>query len=208
MRPSFWEMNVSPLSLGRVAVRYPGAHEPKMPNVSKYRATKPRIEDADVHVRWVKSCPEAASELSPVHLSTAEVARTRCMARPARQERRGSARSSPGSGRSSRQPSRFCCLINRTWFSVHTGPSSDRPSTQTAPVRPRVGPFCHRSICRQCDKILTAGSHRNSAPGPYPPPVGRSASLHRRRCARGSGRNQVRPNACHSRRSHVRATAP
>jgi hypothetical protein len=40
------------LSLGRVAVRYPGAHEPKMPNVSKFRATKPGIEDADVHVRF------------------------------------------------------------------------------------------------------------------------------------------------------------
>src|ERR1700730_4190322 len=34
------------VSLGRVAVRKPGAHEPKMPNVSKFRANKPRIEDA------------------------------------------------------------------------------------------------------------------------------------------------------------------
>ncbi len=39
------------LSLGRVAVRNPEAHEPKMPNGSKFRATKPRIEKADVHVR-------------------------------------------------------------------------------------------------------------------------------------------------------------
>jgi hypothetical protein len=37
------------LSLGRVAVY---AHEPKMPNVSRFRATKPRIEDAGVHVRF------------------------------------------------------------------------------------------------------------------------------------------------------------
>ena len=36
-------------SLGRAAVRKPVAHEPNMPNVSKFRATKPRIEDADVH---------------------------------------------------------------------------------------------------------------------------------------------------------------
>src|ERR1700694_4922777 len=33
----------SDVSLGRVAVRKPGAHEPKMPNVSKFRANKPRI---------------------------------------------------------------------------------------------------------------------------------------------------------------------
>src|SRR6266849_9054437 len=39
------------VSLGRVAVWNPGAYEPKMPNVSKFRATKPRIEEADVHVR-------------------------------------------------------------------------------------------------------------------------------------------------------------
>ena len=62
MRPSFWEMNMSPLSLGRVAVRYPGAHEPKMPNVSKFRATKPGIEDADVHVRFA---PEAVGHECP-----------------------------------------------------------------------------------------------------------------------------------------------
>jgi hypothetical protein len=40
------------LSLGRVAVRNPGAHDPKMPNVSKFRATKPKNEDAGVHVRF------------------------------------------------------------------------------------------------------------------------------------------------------------
>jgi hypothetical protein len=47
----FWGMNIS-TSLGRVAVRNPEAHEPKMRNVSKFRATKPRIEEADVHVRF------------------------------------------------------------------------------------------------------------------------------------------------------------
>jgi hypothetical protein len=35
------------VSLGRVAVRKPGAHEATIPNVSKFRATKPRIEDAE-----------------------------------------------------------------------------------------------------------------------------------------------------------------
>jgi hypothetical protein len=42
------------VSLGRVAVRKAGAHEPTMPDVSKFRATKPRIEDADVHVRFAR----------------------------------------------------------------------------------------------------------------------------------------------------------
>jgi len=59
------------LFLGRAAVQKPGTHEPKMPNVSKFRATKPRIEDADVHVRFgSKSCPQAelaASLLIPQH---------------------------------------------------------------------------------------------------------------------------------------------
>jgi hypothetical protein len=40
------------LSLGRVALQKPGAHEPKMPNASKFRATRPRTEDADVHVNF------------------------------------------------------------------------------------------------------------------------------------------------------------
>jgi hypothetical protein len=40
------------LSLGRVALQKPGAHEPKMPNVSKFRATRPRTEDADVYVNF------------------------------------------------------------------------------------------------------------------------------------------------------------
>jgi hypothetical protein len=39
------------LSLGRVAVRNPEAHEPRMANVSKFRATEPRIDGADVQVR-------------------------------------------------------------------------------------------------------------------------------------------------------------
>jgi hypothetical protein len=42
------------LSLGRVALQKPGTHEPKMPNVSKFRATKPRTEDADVYVNLGK----------------------------------------------------------------------------------------------------------------------------------------------------------
>jgi hypothetical protein len=32
------------VSLGRVALRKTGAHEPTMPDVSKFRTTKPRIE--------------------------------------------------------------------------------------------------------------------------------------------------------------------
>jgi hypothetical protein len=35
------------VSLGRVAVRKPGAHEATIPNISKFRATKARIEDAE-----------------------------------------------------------------------------------------------------------------------------------------------------------------
>jgi hypothetical protein len=53
------------LSLGRVAVRNPEAHEPKMPNVSKFRATKPRIEEADVHVRFgSRLCENSDVELT------------------------------------------------------------------------------------------------------------------------------------------------
>src|ERR1700726_1730165 len=42
------------VSLGRVALRKAGAHEPTMPDVSKFRTTKPRIEDADMHVCFVR----------------------------------------------------------------------------------------------------------------------------------------------------------
>jgi hypothetical protein len=52
MRPSFLGNECVDLSLGRVALQKPGAHEPKLPNVSKFRATRPRTEDADVHVNF------------------------------------------------------------------------------------------------------------------------------------------------------------
>ena len=41
-------------SLDRVAVQTPGAHEPKMLHVSKFRAAKPTIEDADVHICFAR----------------------------------------------------------------------------------------------------------------------------------------------------------
>ena len=44
------------VSFGRVAVRKPGAHEPKMPNVCKFRATKPRID--------ALTCPSALKSRS------------------------------------------------------------------------------------------------------------------------------------------------
>jgi hypothetical protein len=59
------------VSLGRIAVRKPGAREPKMPNVSKFRATKPRIEDADVHVRFAPNTGHALKvAFDPVATST------------------------------------------------------------------------------------------------------------------------------------------
>jgi hypothetical protein len=38
------------VSLGRIAVRKPAAYGPKVPDASKFRATMPEIEDADVRV--------------------------------------------------------------------------------------------------------------------------------------------------------------
>jgi hypothetical protein len=72
MRPSILGTEHVDISLGRVAVRKPGAHEPNMPNVSKFRATKPRIEDADAHVclalnsryfDWAVRCPHHADTI-------------------------------------------------------------------------------------------------------------------------------------------------
>jgi len=60
------------LSLGRVAIRNPGAHEPKMPNVSKFRATKPRIEDADVHVRF-GSWPRENSDVQSAYRNSVSI---------------------------------------------------------------------------------------------------------------------------------------
>src|SRR3977135_265210 len=60
------------LSLGRIAVRNPGAHEPKMPKVSKFRATKPRIEDADVHVRF-GSWPRENSEVQSAYRNSVSI---------------------------------------------------------------------------------------------------------------------------------------
>ncbi len=50
MRSIFLGTEHVDISLGRAAVRKPEAHGPTIPNVSKFRATKPGIEDADVHV--------------------------------------------------------------------------------------------------------------------------------------------------------------
>lgn len=43
-------MNNLDLSLGRVTVRNLESDVPKMPNVSKFRATKQRTDGADVHI--------------------------------------------------------------------------------------------------------------------------------------------------------------
>ena len=52
------------LSLGCVAVRNPEAHEPNMPNVSKFRTTKSRVEEADVHVRFGSMlCENAVNDM-------------------------------------------------------------------------------------------------------------------------------------------------
>jgi hypothetical protein len=57
---------MSTVSLGGAAIR---AQEPNMPNVSKFRATKPGIEDAEAHVclalnsRYFDRCPHHADTI-------------------------------------------------------------------------------------------------------------------------------------------------
>jgi hypothetical protein len=80
MRPSFGEMNMS-TSLS--AASWSGirlAHEPNMPNVSKFRATQPGIEDADAHVRLALARVDASdhidSQKSDLRASAARLARS------------------------------------------------------------------------------------------------------------------------------------
>jgi hypothetical protein len=55
-------MNISrsPSAALRSGSRKP--HEPKVPNASKFRATEPRIERADVHICLASDAREAAGE--------------------------------------------------------------------------------------------------------------------------------------------------